>query len=469
MPVCSADFNGDGIGDLLFRDRTGDDHRLRLVLNAANGSIQQKTIVLANTPGSDRGFDVRSADFNGDGRSDILSRDLVSGITRIRLMNGLKTLAAGRVTELPENPAVVLVTAADFNGDGRSDLLYRHRDTGVWSVYILNGLVVDRAASGATNATSWKWSRWVSSADFNGDGRADLLVRNSQTLKWMLYLMDGKTVRKSTRLVGAPVSPAWQIEAIADMNRDGRADLLLRHRDSGAWRSLFLDGGRVLESSGNIAINRNPAYQLQLLTDMNADGFPDAVLRRPDSGRWQIEYLMNLARLSDSGSPALGYSPKLRIADVADLNGDGYPEILAANGSKWMSYDLRNPGAPVVTPLKIGSPAKFPVVCDPPNYYQFGTPSKPATATSRSAFLTWIMPVTRANGEALCAHELAGYRIYYKGDSPITSFIAHIADGRTDAWLLDKLSPNRYSFRIRSYDYHGVSSKPSTTLFKDIY
>ena len=257
MPVCSADFNGDGIGDLLFRDRTGDDHRLRLVLNAANGSIQQKTIVLANTPGSDRGFDVRSADFNGDGRSDILSRDLVSGITRIRLMNGLKTLAAGRVTELPENPAVVLVTAADFNGDGRSDLLYRHRDTGVWSVYILNGLVVDRAASGATNATSWKWSRWVSSADFNGDGRADLLVRNSQTLKWMLYLMDGKTVRKSTRLVGAPVSPAWQIEAIADMNRDGRADLLLRHRDSGAWRSLFLDGGRVLESSANLGITHS--------------------------------------------------------------------------------------------------------------------------------------------------------------------------------------------------------------------
>ena len=130
---------------------------------------------------------------------------------------------------------------------------------------------------------------------------------------------------------------------------------------------------------------------------------------------------------------------------------------------------MRKRNAPVAVPIKIGSPGKFPVVCDPPNYYQFGTPSKPATASNRSAFLTWITPVTRENGEALCAHELAGYRIYYKGSSPSTSFMAHVADGHTDAWLLDKLKPNRYSFRIRSYDYHGVSSKPSTTLFKDIY
>ncbi|MFZ1292825.1 MAG: FG-GAP-like repeat-containing protein [Pseudomonadales bacterium] len=464
-----ADFNGDGMEDLLFRDRTHNDHRLRLVINSADRSTRQLGIVLGKSSGPDRGFDVRSADFNGDGRSDILTRDLVSGITRIRLMNGVKTLAAGRLAELPENPAVVLITAADFNGDGRADLLYRHRDTGVWSVFTLDGLSVDRAASGATRAGAWEQSRWVSSADFNGDGRADLLVRNSQTLKWMLYLMDGKNVRKSTRLVGAPVSPVWQLQAVADMNRDGRADLLLRHRDNGAWRSLFLDGGRVLESSGNIAINRNPAYQLQLLTDLNADGFPDALLRRPDSGRWQVQYLMNLARLEGSGSPSLANSPKMRIADVADQDGDGYPEILTTNGSKWTSYDVRNLNAPIATALKIGSPSQFPVVCDPPNYYQFGTPAKPASASNRSAFLTWITPVTRENGEALCAHELAGYHIYYKGSSPKTSFAAHIADGQADSWLLDHLQPNRYSFRILSYDYQGFFSKSSSTLFKSIY
>lgn len=90
-------------------------------------------------------------------------------------------------------------------------------------------------------------------------------------------------------------------------------------------------------------------------------------------------------------------------------------------------------------------------------------------ASTRSAFLTWITPVTRTNGEALCAQELAGFHIYYKGGSAITSFIVRMADGHTDAWLLDKLAPNRYSFRIRSYDYHSFSSKPSATLFKDIY
>ena len=97
---------------------------------------------------------------------------------------------------------------------------------------------------------------------------------------------------------------------------------------------------------------------------------------------------MNLARLEGSGSPSLAHSPKMRIADVADQDGDGYPEILTTNGSKWTSYDVRNLNAPIATALKIGSPSQFPVVCDPPNYYQFGTPAKPASASNRSAFLT---------------------------------------------------------------------------------
>jgi len=69
--------------------------------------------------------------------------------------------------------------------------------------------------------------------DFNGDGTADLLIRNSNG-GWWLYLMNGTGIVDQGRIAATP-SLDWQPVSFADFSGDGRADILLRHRQRGVW------------------------------------------------------------------------------------------------------------------------------------------------------------------------------------------------------------------------------------------
>ena len=68
--------------------------------------------------------------------------------------------------------------------------------------------------------------------DFNGDGKSDILLRNSSTGAAVGWLMNGGTVTQSATI--GTVASAWQIVAQRDFNGDGKADLLWRNTSTGA-------------------------------------------------------------------------------------------------------------------------------------------------------------------------------------------------------------------------------------------
>ena len=72
--------------------------------------------------------------------------------------------------------AWTVVGSGDYNGDGRSDILWRNGSTGANTIW-RSANAATRQAVG-TVSTSW---RVVGSGDYNGDGRADILWRNSST------------------------------------------------------------------------------------------------------------------------------------------------------------------------------------------------------------------------------------------------------------------------------------------------
>jgi FG-GAP-like repeat len=79
---------------------------------------------------------------------------------------------------------------ADFNGDGKSDILWRHLN-GTTNVFLLDGTTV-LGGSGTTRQLGTEWQvRGV--GDFNGDGRADILWRHADG-STVIWLMDGVTV-----------------------------------------------------------------------------------------------------------------------------------------------------------------------------------------------------------------------------------------------------------------------------------
>jgi len=91
-----------------------------------------------------------------------------------------------------------VIGAGDFNGDGKSDILFQN-DSGQAAMWLMNGAsVTSTALVGANPGPSW---HVIGAGDFNGDGKSDILFQNDSGQAAM-WLMNGTSVT-STALVGA--------------------------------------------------------------------------------------------------------------------------------------------------------------------------------------------------------------------------------------------------------------------------
>ena len=114
-----------------------------------------------------------SHDFNGDKKSDILWRN-VDGDVGIWLMNGSQILQGVTIQNVPTFWSIV--GQRDFTGNGDADILWRDTsgDVGMW---LMNGTTLVQGLTIGTVPTSWSI---VGTGDFNGDGKADILWRRQQ-------------------------------------------------------------------------------------------------------------------------------------------------------------------------------------------------------------------------------------------------------------------------------------------------
>src|SRR2546425_13075905 len=86
--------------------------------------------------------------------------------------------------------------------------------------------------------------------DFDGDCKSDVLWRNSATGEDYLWLMNGRTIATGgyLRTVG---DPAWQIVGTGDFDGDGKADILWRNTVTGE-RKIDVLGKRAVLGGGCI-------------------------------------------------------------------------------------------------------------------------------------------------------------------------------------------------------------------------
>jgi hypothetical protein len=134
----------------------------------------------------------------------------------------------------------VLDSQGDYNGDGKNDLLVRNTD-GTTLMWLMNG---SQTSSSTTMLGAGAWTVVGGHGDYNGDGKSDLLVKHTDgtTLMW---LMNGSQTSSSSTLLGAG---AWSIgDGKSDYNGDGQTDLLVRNTD-GTTLMWHMNGSQV--SSG---------------------------------------------------------------------------------------------------------------------------------------------------------------------------------------------------------------------------
>ncbi|MBV9520160.1 MAG: VCBS repeat-containing protein [Hyphomicrobiales bacterium] len=250
-----GDFNGDGTNDLLWRNQSG-----TLVDWTMNGSqiTSSQTVTFGASPATpDSTWNVAGiGDFNGDGKDDILWRN-ASGSLVDWTMNGSQVTASQQVTlgggAATPDASWSVAGIGDFNGDGKADILWRSAN-GSLIDWTMNGSQISSVQAvtlgGSPAAPGSDWSV-AGIGDFNGDGKADILWRNSNgtLIDWT---MNGSQIANSQQVTlgGSPAMPdsSWQIAQIGDFDGNGTSDILWRNT-SGAMEEWSMNGAQIASVS----------------------------------------------------------------------------------------------------------------------------------------------------------------------------------------------------------------------------
>jgi hypothetical protein len=285
-------------------------------------------------------------DFNGDCKSDLLWRNNTTEQVYEWIMNGTTYSSSGT----PGSPTSdwVIQGVGDFNGDGMADILWRNNTTGEVFIWIMNGTTF--TSSGSLGYVSSDWSI-AGVGDFNGDGKADILWRNSTTGQVYLWLMNGTTMSGGGSVTY--VSSDWVVQGIGDFNGDGKADILWRNSTTGQVY-IWLMNGATLASSGTPGSPISD-WVIQDVGDFNGDGKSDILWRNSTTGQVYI-WFMNGTTYPSSGSPG-SVSSDWVIQGVGDYDGSGRAGILWRNSTTEQVYIWLMNGATLTSSGTPGSPA----------------------------------------------------------------------------------------------------------------
>ncbi len=343
--IATGDFNHDGKTDVLVFTASfigGQPGSLEMLPGNNTGVLGSAVTSSVNlTPAM-----LISPDMNKDGKPDavIAGRTLAGPELAVLFNQGNGSFAAEQDYALPN--AVVSLAAGDFNGDGRMDVAVGVSGglggSGPNGVYVLFGQANGTLGSPVKIDSSFN-PTGLAAGDINGDGRADLIVADqgffdfagsSNQLNGAVHVYLGNANGTFTAKA-APTTAAtnYSVAALGDLNGDGKLDLVLGGNIAGAPDTstpsvyTFLgngDGTFKAAQATALASNYGIGSTAIALADFNHDGILDVAVG--DGTAFTSVLLGNGDGTLTNSILTLGQQPAAIAA--ADLNGDGFPELL---------------------------------------------------------------------------------------------------------------------------------------------
>ena len=355
--VTAADVNGDGRPDLIVADQG--DNTVSVLLNiTAAGAPTPSFAARTSFPTGASPHSIGVTDVNGDGRPDIVIVNLGDNNVGVLLNTtdpGAATASFAAQHTFATGASPVSVAVTDVNGDGKADLVVVNTTDDSVSV-LLNttdpGATTPSFADQQAFATGG-YSYGVAAGDLNGDGKPDFVVAN--------FNSSDVSVLLNTTLPGT-ATPSFATQqtfatgtqpnfvVVADVNGDGKPDLVTPSLNGGTV-SVLLNSTSAGADTPNFATQQPFTVGLSpvsvAVADVNGDGRPDLIATSSSN---TVGVLLNTA----SPGAALSFAPLKSFATggtpnsiaVADVNGDGKPDLVVANVADNTVSVLLNTTAP---------------------------------------------------------------------------------------------------------------------------
>ncbi|MFI5455663.1 MAG: FG-GAP-like repeat-containing protein [Isosphaerales bacterium] len=311
-----ADLAGDGKPDIVTSDYR--DNEVSVLLNQGNGNFgPPETYPVGKAPN-----EVQVADLNGDGIPDIVTANYGSDTVSVLLGNGNGTFRTQETFPAGSGPASVAV--ADLNGDGKRDLVVGNRNASTVTVLQGNG---DGTFQAPITLGAGKNRYSAAVADLTGDGSLDVITTSvlKNTVTVQLGNGDGTFGPGETVSVG----PAPTSVAVADLNGDGRPDLVTTNSDGNTVSVLLGNGDGTFSVQQTFPVGRSP--RAVAVADLTGDGIPDLVVANYNDDTVSVLVGNGDGTFLPQEVFPVGQKPYSLV--VADLNGDGKPDIIVANSA----------------------------------------------------------------------------------------------------------------------------------------
>ena len=292
----------------------------------ADGTISapaaEVTAIVRNLPAT------LAPDFDGDARTDLVVRR--SSDNTWYVAKSGSSYATYKAIVFGNSAAGDMPLSADMDGDGVADVVTFRPSTGQWS-WLKSTTGFDPAQAGSV---SWGIPGDVPMlADMDGDGKADIVIWRPSS-GWWVWLKSSLNLNTSQYgAVQFGVSALGDKPMLADMDGDGKADIIVWRASQQAWwywlkSSVNFDPSQY----GALAFGSGSTEDVPLTGDFDGDGKADPTIWRPGPGMYWV--VLSSSGFNASFSRQLGGRGDRPL--LGDFDGDGQADLAvwrASNGT----------------------------------------------------------------------------------------------------------------------------------------